>query len=101
MSALNRNAVRIESEWVSDWLRNTQYEALILERIAKDELKRGPGWTEAIAVGSEGYLREMEGLIRGRQQVTIESAEGLWTLKEAGAPYGSFSEAQNAMQWCL
>ena len=84
---------------VKDFRR--QYEALILERIAKDELKRGPGWTEAIAVGSEGYVREMEGLIRGRQQVTIESAEGLWTLKEAGAPYGSFSEAQNAMQWCL
>ena len=36
-----------------------QYEALILQRIAKDELKRDPGWTEAIAVGSEGYVREM------------------------------------------
>ena len=63
-----------------------QYEALILERIAKDGLEREPGWTESIAVGSEGYVREMEGGIRGRQQLMIESAEGLWTLKELVAP---------------
>ena len=84
---------------VEDFRR--QYEALILERIAKGELKREPGWTEAIAVGSEGYVREMESGIRGRQQLTIESVDGLWTLKEAVAPYGSFSEGKNAMQWCL
>jgi len=29
------------------------FEALMEERIAKDELKRQPKWTEAIAVGSE------------------------------------------------
>ena len=75
-----------------------QYEALILERIARDELQREPGRTEAIAVESEGYVREMASGIRGRQQLTIESAEGLWTLREAVAPYGSFSEGQNAMQ---
>ena len=44
---------------------------------------------------------EMENRIRGRQQLTIERAEGLWTLREAVAPYGSFSEGQNAMQRCL
>jgi putative transposase len=45
------------------------YEALIKERIAKDERKREAQWTEAIAVGSEKFVREMAAVIKGRQQL--------------------------------
>ena len=38
---------------------------------------------------------------RGRQQLTIKSAESFWTLKESAAPCGSLLEGQDAMQWCL
>ena len=67
------------------------YEELINERIAKDELKREANWTEAIAVGSERFVREMADRIRGRQQLVIEGAGDSWTLKEPATPYIAFS----------
>ena len=66
------------------------YEALIQERIAKDELKREREWTEAIAVGSEPFVREMAGVIRGRQRLLIEGEGDIWTLKEPQTPYSAF-----------
>ena len=62
-----------------------QYEALLVEQLAKDQVKRDPQWTESIAVGSEGYVREMEGRIHGRQQLVVEGGGGTWILKEAAA----------------
>ena len=67
-----------------------QYEALLLERIAQNEISREPRWTEAIAVGSEAYVREMEGRIEGRQRLSITGADDNWTLQEAADPYGTF-----------
>ena len=72
------------------------YEELILERIAKDDLKRDPRWTEAIAVGSEGFVRQMAELIRGRQKLEINGTSGTWTLEEAEIPYGGFSRAKTS-----
>jgi len=66
------------------------YEALIQERIAKDQMKREPEWTEAIAVGSERFVREMAVAIRGRRRLVIEGAGQTWTLKEAEIPYAAF-----------
>ena len=66
------------------------YEERIMERIAKDEMKREPEWTEAIAVGSERFVREMAQVIRGRQDLVINGTGETWTLKEAEIPYDAF-----------
>jgi len=70
------------------------YEGLISERLAKDQLGREPEWTEAIAVGSEKFVRETAEYIKGRQQLEIDSVGDTWTLKERTASYGGFLGAK-------
>ncbi|MBN2507432.1 MAG: transposase [Verrucomicrobia bacterium] len=66
------------------------YEAMIQERIAKDEMKRDSKWTEAIAVGSKEFVRQMASCVRGRQELEIQGAGDTWALKELGLRYGAF-----------
>lgn len=70
---------------VSDFRRN--YEAMILERIARDQMKRDPKWTEAIAVGSRDFVHQAESRIKGRRHLEIVSDQGDWVLKEVESPY--------------
>jgi len=70
------------------------YEAMIRERIAKDELKRDPRWTEAIAVGSEPFVRNVASRIVGRQQLEIGGGGDTWALKESAPPYIVFSGSE-------
>ncbi|MCB1126113.1 MAG: hypothetical protein KDM81_06440 [Verrucomicrobiae bacterium] len=65
------------------------YEEMINERIAKDQMRRDPRWTEAVAVGSEGFVRGLATRIKGRQKLEIGpgAGEGEWVLREAVLPY--------------
>lgn len=75
--------------WGPEFRRH--HEALINERIAKNELKREAQWTEAIAVGSEALVHEVASLVKGRQQLEIEGTGQTWTLNKATVSfcYGS------------
>jgi hypothetical protein len=65
-------------------------EAVLQERVERDELKREPCWTESLAVGSPEFVKRMQPLILSRRETEIvEEEAGLWVLKEAEAPYGS------------
>jgi putative transposase len=72
------------------------YEWLVKERIAKDQMKRESQWTEAIAVGSESFVREMAARITGRQKLEIQRGGENWILKEAENPYHPFLAAKSA-----
>lgn len=72
------------------------FEVLIHERIAKEELKREAKWTEAIAVGSERFVREIAERVRGRQQLVMAGAEDSWTLKESALPSIAISATETA-----
>ena len=63
------------------------YESSIRERLAKDLVKREPQWTESIAVGSQAFVEQVEGQIKGRQVLEIQGAGDAWILKEAASPY--------------
>jgi hypothetical protein len=72
---------------VEDFRRH--YEEMIRERIVKDQMQRDPRWTEAIAVGSEGFVRGLTTRIQGRQKLEIRPAggDGGWVLREVNVPY--------------
>jgi hypothetical protein len=64
-------------------------EASVAERMARDQLKREPCWTESLAVGSSGFLEKIRALILSRLETEIvEMDSGFWELKETGTPYG-------------
>ena len=64
-------------------------EASLAERIARDQLKREPSWTESLAVGSVSFLEENESHISSRKKTEIvETAEDVWALQEPRIPYG-------------
>ena len=64
-------------------------EASLAERIARDDAKREPCWTESLAVGSREFLERIQPWILSRQETEIvESVEGkVWALQEAPIPY--------------
>jgi putative transposase len=72
------------------------YEAMIAERIAKDAMEREPKWTEVIAVGSEGYVRQVAKWVWGRRQVEITGSGEAWALREGGSSCMRFSGAKIA-----
>jgi len=68
------------------------HEKLLEERMAKDQMKREPEWTEAIAVGDEQFIERIEPLIRNRREIRVGCLEnGGWILQEAVSDYGSIS----------
>ena len=70
----------------------TRYGAMMEEALQRRELQRQPWWTESVAVGSEGFVKEAEGELRTqclrRRTVVEEAGDGVWTLRESGSPYG-------------
>ncbi len=58
--------------------------ASLAEKIAQDEAKRKPCWTESLAVGSVGFLEKVKPLILSRRETEIvESADHkVWWLQE-------------------
>ena len=64
-------------------------EASLSERIAGDQVKREPRWTESLAVGSAGFVEKIKPLILSRRETEmVETAENMWALREAETPYG-------------
>ena len=70
---------------ISDFRR--QYEWRLNEKIARSVMAREPRWTEAIAVGSESFVRQIATLIKGRQSLEITGEGENWSLKEGETSY--------------
>ena len=63
-------------------------EASLAESLAREQVRRQPCWTESLVVGSTEFVRRMQPLILSRQETEIEEGpDGVWTLREAAAPY--------------
>ncbi len=69
------------------------FNAALDEALVKDELKRQEKWTDAIAVGSRGFVEAIEQRIRTRQRMETQQESGTWILRE---DYGSLFGLQNA-----
>ena len=71
--------------------------ASLAEKIAQDEAKREPCWTESLAVGSVGFLEKVKPLILSRRETEIvESADNkVWSLQEEATAYGQKGGLKN------
>ena len=71
--------------------------ASLAERIARDEMKRKPCWTESLALGSLGFVEKVKPLILFRRKTEMVSTAGdVWVLQEAVIPYGQKTGVKNA-----
>ena len=71
--------------------------ASLAEKIARDEVKREPCWTESLAVGSLGFLEKVKPLILFRRKTEMASnADDVWVLQEAVIPYGQKTGVKKA-----
>jgi putative transposase len=70
----------------------TRYGAMIEDALQRRELQRQPWWTESVAVGSQGFVKEAEDALRTQglrlRTVVEETGDGAWVLREAEPPYG-------------
>ena len=71
--------------------------ASLAEKIAQNDAKREPCWTESLAVGSVGFLEEVKPLILSRRETQIVgSADNkVWSLQEDTIAYGQKSGPKN------
>ena len=71
--------------------------ASLAERIARDEVKREPCWTESLAVGSLGFVEKVKPLILFRRKTEmVSTADNVWVLQEALIAYGHETDVKNA-----
>lgn len=73
-------------------LFRTRHQAAIEEALNRRELLRQAWWTESIAVGDEGWVRQVSRTIRNRLEVKVEAAEdeaSVWRVMEARPTYGA------------
>ena len=66
-----------------------QIELGLVDRIARDEVKRVSYWTESLGVGSREFLEKQRALILSRMETEIVEVQGheMSVLREEGAPY--------------
>ena len=84
---LERLCWRLGASSLDDVRKNL--EAGIAQRLARDQMKREPCWTESLAVGSAGFVEKIKPRILSRCETQIEqSAENQWVLKERPIAYG-------------
>ena len=70
--------------------------ASLAEKIARDEVKREPCWTESLAVGSLGFVEKVKPLILFRRKSEmLPTADDVWALQESVIPYGQKTEVKN------
>jgi putative transposase len=64
--------------------------AALDEMIARQQMKRTECWTEGLAVGSVGFLKQIQPLILSRRQTDMvqEQSTTMWVLKEDAPAYG-------------
>ena len=66
----------------------------LAETIAKDQLKREAKWTEALAVGSGGFVEQINANLVNRRRTECKEETGTWVLREADASFfGAKNEA--------
>lgn len=92
---LDRLCWRLRVSDPEDLRENLQ--ASLAERIARDQIKREPCWTESLAVGSVGFVEKIKPLILSRRETEIVEVGGnLWVLKEGEVPYGQKPGSKDA-----
>jgi REP-associated tyrosine transposase len=94
---LDRLCWRLGAENLEEVGKNLNFS--LAEKIARDELKREPCWTESLAVGSVEFIRKTQPLILSRHETEIiETAENVWALQEPSIPYGQKRGPKNACE---
>jgi putative transposase len=84
---LDRLCWRVGTADLAEIRRNL--ERSLEEKIARDQLKREPCWTESLAVGTPSFLEEIEPQISFRRTTEIvRTADDGWALQETPIPYG-------------
>ncbi|MBU0679163.1 MAG: transposase [Verrucomicrobia bacterium] len=70
----------------------TGYQDMIRTKVELAELQREAYWTEALAVGSTDFTREVGKQIPNRMNVSVEEASdrATWIVKEEQSVYGGF-----------
>ena len=92
---MERLCWRLRADNVEDVRKNLI--ASLAERIARDEVKREPCWTESLAVGSLGFVEKVKPLILFRRQTEmVPTADNVWALQEAVIAYGQKTGAKSA-----
>jgi putative transposase len=75
------------------------YCGLIDERAEGQRLAREPRWSEPVAVGSEGLVREVAGKLGRRRQIEVSPVEQAdqqtWHAREVAPRYNHFSGGEN------
>ena len=71
--------------------------ASLAERIARDEVKREPCWTESLAVGSLGLVEKVKPVILFRRKTEmVPTADNVWAaLQEAAIAYDQKTGAKS------
>jgi putative transposase len=70
--------------------------ASLTERIARDEVKREPCWTESLAVGGLGFVEKVKPLILSRRETeVVPTTDNVWVLQEAVIAYGQETDLKN------
>ena len=78
---LDRLCWRLQADILAD-VRN-HLEAALGEQIAEEQFKREPCWTEALAVGSAGFLERIRPLILSRQETElVQEDQEIWVLQK-------------------
>ena len=85
---LERLCWRLRTDSIEEVRRNLAVS--LADRIARDQMKREPLWTESLAVGSLEFVQSIRPLIPLRRETEIVvPTQGVWTLQETPTPYGS------------
>ena len=92
---LERLCWRLRADDVEDVRKNLA--ASLAERIARDDVKRQPCWTESLAVGSQGFVEKVKPQILFRRRTEmVPTADDTWVLQEAVIPYGQKAGVKKA-----
>jgi len=85
---LERLCWRVRASSVAEVRRNL--EVSLVERMARDGMRRQACWTESLAVGSREFVERVQPEIRTRQELRIETAdERTWVLHDEVVSYSS------------
>jgi putative transposase len=93
---LDRLCWRLRAGSVEELRKNL--DVSMAERIARDDAKRDPRWTESLAVGSLEYLKKVQPLILSRRETEIVEGPDCkaWVLQETAIPYSQKTGLKNA-----
>jgi len=92
---LERLCWRLRTDSIEEVRRNLAVS--LAERIARDQMKREPLWTESLAVGSIEFVQRIQPLIPVRYETEIvQPLQNIWTLQETPIAYGQKTGPKNA-----